>query len=86
MQYSSEVQRVSRLNGCRCVLPILVDVQVEYASKAVDNAALCMAAACRGGVAFAVEKQKHSVMLAPGFGRRIYSVTNDIGMRTRNKS
>lgn len=54
--------------------------QVEYAAKAVDSAALCMAAACREGVAFAVEKPKGSVMLAHGSNRRIFSVSKDIGM------
>ena len=52
---------------------------MEYAAKAVDNAALCVAAACKGGVAFAVEKPKGSVMLAQGSNRRIYPVTKDIG-------
>lgn len=54
--------------------------QVEYAAKAVDSSALCMAAACRGGVAFAVEKPKISVMLAHGSNRRIFSISKDIGM------
>ncbi|OEH78106.1 proteasome subunit alpha type-3 [Cyclospora cayetanensis] len=54
--------------------------QVEYAAKAVDSAALCVAAACKGGVAFAVEKPKVSAMLAQGSNRRIFPVTKDIGM------
>ncbi|KAL8452622.1 hypothetical protein Emag_002297 [Eimeria magna] len=54
--------------------------QVEYAAKAVDGAALCMAAACKGGVVFAVEKPKASVMLAHGSNRRIFPVSKDIGM------
>lgn len=54
--------------------------QVEYAAKAVDSSPLCVAAACKEGVAFAVEKPKGSVMLARGSNRRIFPVTKDIGM------
>lgn len=56
--------------------------QVEYACKAVDSSGLCMAARCRDGVLFLVEKPKPSPLLLASSMRRIHAITEHIGMAT----
>ncbi|CDJ37430.1 proteasome subunit alpha type 3, putative [Eimeria tenella] len=54
--------------------------QVEYASKAVDGAPLCLAAACKDGVVFAAEVPRVSPLLTKGANKVIFQVNEEIGL------
>lgn len=54
--------------------------QVEYASKAVENAGTALGLKCRDGIVLAVEKPIHNKMLLPSSSRRIHSVDTNSGL------
>merc|ERR1711907_891016 len=54
--------------------------QVEYAQKAVTNSGTAVALKCKDGIVFAVEKMVRSKMLVEGSNRRIFAVSNHVGM------
>ncbi len=54
--------------------------QVEYASKAVENAGTALGLKCRNGVVLCVEKPILNKMLLPNSSRRIHSVDKYSGV------
>lgn len=54
--------------------------QVEYASKAVENASTALGLKCRDGVVLCVEKPIQNRMLVPTSNRRIHSVDTHSGV------
>lgn len=48
--------------------------QIEYATKAVENAGTAIAVRTRDGVVFGVENQVQSKLMVPGTNRRIHNV------------
>ncbi|KAI3385775.1 hypothetical protein SNEBB_000414 [Seison nebaliae] len=54
--------------------------QLEYALKAVENSGTAIALKCKDGVVFAVEKIVYSKLYEKGVNRRIFHVTNTIGL------
>jgi len=54
--------------------------QVEYASKAVENAGTSIGIKCRDGVVLAVEKIQTSKLLVAGRNKRIQSIDRHIGV------
>jgi len=54
--------------------------QVEYASKAVENAGTALGLKCRNGVVLCVEKPLQNKMLLPNSNRRIHSVDTHSGV------
>ena len=54
--------------------------QVEYASKAVENAGTAVGIRCKDGVVLAVEKIITSKLLKPGANKRIATVDRNVGI------
>lgn len=54
--------------------------QVEYASKAVENAGTSIGLCCTDGVVLATEKLKNSKLLVPGKNKRIQSIDRHVGV------
>ena len=54
--------------------------QIEYASKAVENACTVTGLVCADGVILASEKIKHSKLLVPNTNPTIYNITKNIGI------
>lgn len=54
--------------------------QIEYATKAVENAGTIIGVRCSDGIVLAVEKVTISPMLVPGSNRRIFTVDQHAGM------
>mmetsp|Transcript_5129 Transcript_5129/g.6627 ORF Transcript_5129/g.6627 Transcript_5129/m.6627 type:complete len:270 (+) Transcript_5129:109-918(+) len=54
--------------------------QIEYASKAVENAGTALGVKCRDGVVLCVEKPMLNKMLLPNTSRRIYTVDTNSGV------
>ncbi|VEU23794.1 DEKNAAC105018 [Brettanomyces naardenensis] len=54
--------------------------QVEYASKAVENAGTSIGICCKDGVVLATEKVINSKLLVPGKNRRIQSIDRHVGV------
>lgn len=54
--------------------------QVEYASKAVENAGTALGLKCRNGVVLCVEKPLQNKMLLPNSNRRIHTVDTHSGV------
>mmetsp|Transcript_35701 Transcript_35701/g.42631 ORF Transcript_35701/g.42631 Transcript_35701/m.42631 type:complete len:269 (-) Transcript_35701:303-1109(-) len=54
--------------------------QVEYASKAVENAGTALGLKCRNGIVLCVEKPLLNKMLLPNSNRRIHSVDTHSGV------
>lgn len=54
--------------------------QVEYASKAVENASTSIGLCCKDGVVLATEKLINSKLLVPGKNKRIQSIDRHVGV------
>jgi len=54
--------------------------QVEYATKAVDNATTCIGIRTKNGIVLAAEKPKHSKLLVPGTYKHIGSIDLHAGI------
>ncbi|KAI3626369.1 hypothetical protein CBS9595_001730 [Malassezia furfur] len=54
--------------------------QIEYATKAVENAGAAIGIRTKDGVVFGVENLVHSKLLVPGSNRRIFTVADHVGM------
>ncbi|WFD42664.1 proteasome endopeptidase complex [Malassezia psittaci] len=54
--------------------------QIEYATKAVENAGTAIALRTKDGVVFAVENLVPSKLLVPGSNRRIFTVADHVGL------
>ncbi|KAF8820235.1 peptidase, T1 family protein [Cardiosporidium cionae] len=54
--------------------------QVEYATKAVDNAGAALGLVCKDGIALGVEKSRLHKMLVPGTCRRLMAVDKHVGI------
>ena len=54
--------------------------QVEYASKAVENAGTALGLKCRDGVVLCVEKPLLNKMLLPNSSRRIHTIDTHGGV------
>lgn len=54
--------------------------QIEYASKAVENAGTALGVRCKDGIVLAVEKPLASKMLLPTSSRRIHTIDEHSGL------
>lgn len=54
--------------------------QVEYASKAVENAGTALGLKCKNGVVLCVEKPLMNKMLLPSSSRRIHTIDTHSGV------
>lgn len=54
--------------------------QVEYASKAVENAGTALGLRCKDGIVLCVEKPLLSKMLLPSSSRRIHTIDTHSGV------
>lgn len=54
--------------------------QIEYASKAVENAGTALGVRCKDGIVLAVEKPLVSKMLLPSSSRRIHTIDEHSGL------
>lgn len=56
--------------------------QIEYATKAVENAGTAIGLRTRDGVVFGVENLIQSKLLVPGSNQRIHQIDRHVGMTT----